>query len=209
MGWRDAIIRTWRHPYMCLVVTRMLLGGWYYRLKYKILGQHVFIGKRFRVEGRLDIQGPGTVIFGDDCTVVSSPMAPVTPYTHSSEATIQFGNCVVVNGTRFGCTQRIEVGEGCLLADARIMDGDFHALEPQGRHRWQTSGVTKPVIIGPNVWVCAGAMILKGVTIGANSVVAAGAVVVRDVPPNTVVAGNPARVVKRLPMTGCQKEQES
>src|SRR5947208_13200379 len=98
--------------------------------------------------------------------------------------------------------QRIEVGESCLLADARIMDSDFHALEPQGKLRWQTSGVAKPVIIGPNVWVCAGAIILKGVTIGANSVVAAGAVVARDVPPNTVVAGNPARVVKRLPVRG-------
>ena len=194
---------------MALDVTRMLFGGWYYRVKYKIFGKQVFIGKRFRVEGCLDIRGPGTVIFGNDCTVVSSRMTPVTPYTHSSEATIQFGNRVVVSGTRFGCMQRIEVGEGCLLGDARIMDSDFHALEPQGKHRWLTSGVAKPVIIGPNVWVCAGAMILKGVSIGANSVVAAGAVVARDVPPNTVVAGNPARVVKRLQVRGSRQEQES
>ena len=78
------------------------------------------------------------------------------------------------------------------------MDTDFHALETQGKHRWQTIGVTKPVVLGPNVWVCTGAMILKGVTIGPYSVVAAGAVVSGDVPPNVVVAGNPAQVVKRL-----------
>ena len=156
------------------------------------------IGRRFRVIGRLDIQGPGTTIFGDDCIVVGSRMAPVTPYTHLPEAVLQFGNRVVLNGTRFGCQQRIEVGEGCLLADARIMDTDFHALDAHGKHRWQTSGVAKPVIIGPNAWVCSGAMILKGVAVGANSVIAAGAVVTKDVPPYSVVAGNPALVVKRL-----------
>jgi acetyltransferase-like isoleucine patch superfamily enzyme len=78
------------------------------------------------------------------------------------------------------------------------MDTDFHMLDARGKHRWQTTGVSKPVLIGPNVWVCADAMILKGVTIGANSVVAAGSVVTADILPNVVVAGNPARVVKQL-----------
>lgn len=176
----------------------MLVHGQYVKLQCRLLGRRVIIGRHFLVMGPLEIRGPGTVVFGDDCTVVSSRRAPVTPYTHAPEAEIRFGSRVVLNGTRFGCRQRIEVGEGCLLADARIMDTDFHALDPQDKHRWQTVGVSKPVVLGPNVWVCAGAMILKGVTIGANSVVAAGAVVARDVPPNVVVAGNPARVVKRL-----------
>jgi acetyltransferase-like isoleucine patch superfamily enzyme len=130
--------------------------------------------------------------------VVGSRLSPVTPYTHSPEAVLRFGNRVVLNGTRFGCQQRIEVGEGSLLADARITDTDFHALDTRGKHRWQTTGITKPVLIGPNVWICAGAMILKGVTIGGNSVVAAGSVVTADVAPNVLVAGNPARVVKQL-----------
>ncbi len=56
----------------------------------------------------------------------------------------------------------------------------------------------RPVIIGDNVWIGMNAIILKGVTIGDNSIIAAGAVVTKDVPPNTVVAGNPARFVKRL-----------
>ena len=138
------------------------------------------------------------MIFGDDCEVISSRLAPVTPYTHSPEGIILVGNRVVLSGTRFGCMKRIEVGEGSLLADARIMDTDFHAVDPQGKHRWQTSGVVKPVVIGPNVWVCAGAMILKGVTIGANSIIGAGAVVTQDVPPDVIVAGNPANIVRRL-----------
>ena len=55
---------------------------------------------------------------------------------------------------------------------------------------------SRPVRIGRNVWIGAGATILKGVTIGENSVVAAGAVVTKSVEPNTIVAGNPAQVVK-------------
>lgn len=196
--WGEAIARAWSNPRSALTVITMYSRGWCYRFKYKALGRRVLVGRRLRVSGRLDISGPGIVIFGDDCTAASSYLAPVTPYTHSPQATIRFGNRVVLNGTRLGCMQRIEVGDNCLLADARIMDSDFHALDGFARHRWQTSGVTKPVIIGPNVWICAGAMVLKGVTIGANSVVAAGSIVTRDVPPNVVVAGNPARVVRRL-----------
>ncbi|WP_082947628.1 acyltransferase [Mycobacterium sp. E2479] len=56
----------------------------------------------------------------------------------------------------------------------------------------------KPVIIEDGAWICIGATILPGVTVGENAVVAAGAVVSRDVPANTVVAGIPARHVKRL-----------
>ena len=55
-----------------------------------------------------------------------------------------------------------------------------------------------PVTIGDNVWIGGGVTIIGGVTIGKNAVVAAGSVVIRDVPPDTLVAGNPARVIRKL-----------
>ena len=58
--------------------------------------------------------------------------------------------------------------------------------------------ILKPIIIKRNAWIAANATILPGVTIGENSVVAAGALVRNDVPPNTVVAGVPARIVKKI-----------
>lgn len=57
-----------------------------------------------------------------------------------------------------------------------------------------------PVRIRDGAWICTGAIVLPGVTIGENAVVAAGAVVTRDVPANTLVAGVPARPVKKLPL---------
>ena len=63
------------------------------------------------------------------------------------------------------------------------------------RDKWEAA---LPITIGDNVWLGGGAIVLPGVTIGANSVVGAGAVVTRDVPPDVVVVGNPARVVRAV-----------
>ena len=63
-----------------------------------------------------------------------------------------------------------------------------HALEPSQR---RSTTIGKPIVIERNVWIAAGATIIGGVTVGENSVVAAGSVVTKDVPPNTLVGGNP------------------
>jgi maltose O-acetyltransferase len=71
-----------------------------------------------------------------------------------------------------------------------------HPVEPEPRRaKWEAA---QPIVIGDNVWLGGGAVVLAGVTIGDNSVVGAGAVVTKDVPPNVVVVGSPARVVKQL-----------
>jgi acetyltransferase-like isoleucine patch superfamily enzyme len=156
MRWQTAIARSWSNPRGALSIVGMLARGWYYRLHYRLRGQRVRIGRNFRVAGRWDIRGPGTVVFGDDCTVIATAFAPVTPYTHSQQAIIQIGHRVVLNGTRLGCCQCIDIAEDCVFADARLFDTDFHALESAGRHRWHTIGVTKPITIGPDVWVGVG-----------------------------------------------------
>ncbi len=198
MSWRHKLKRAWENPRMALRFGLALCRGSYYRWKFRVLGRRVVAGRRFRVYGRLDIRGPGTVIFGDDCTVMSTRLAPTTPYTHSPDAIIKFGDHVIMSGTRFGCRQRIEVGDDAGLSEARIMDTDFHSVEVTDQHRANTRGVAKPVVIGANTWIGLGAMILKGVEIGENAVVGAGAVVMHNVPPNVVVFGNPARVIWRL-----------
>lgn len=103
---------------------------------------------------------------------------------------LRLGSSFINSDCRIRCHRAITIGDGCALShDVTIMDGDAHAIDG-------ARGVA-PVEICDNVWVGTRATILKGVTIGEGSVVAAGAVVTRDVPPKCLVAGVPARVIRR------------
>ena len=89
---------------------------------------------------------------------------------------------------------RIIIGDNCLIAHGATIlshDGALRLISP-GADRAGT------VVIGNNVFVGVNAIILRNVTIGDNSVIAAGAVVTKDVPAATVVAGNPAKVIRML-----------
>lgn len=210
MDWNKAFRRAIQDPGLAFRLGWSLFVGQYYRWKFKLLGRRVVIGKFFRVSGPLDIRGPGTVIFGDHCTVVSSRLRPTTPYTHTPDSVIKFGNRIMLTRTRLGCVSRIDVEDDAGLAEAWIMDSDFHSVEANTEGpRYNTKGVSKPVTIGRNAWVGAGSMVLKGVRIGANSIVGAGAVVAYNVPPDTVVFGNPARVIWRLRRPGGSTTSET
>ncbi len=97
--------------------------------------------------------------------------------------------------THINCFESIIIGERCAISwDCEILDTDIHRLVVDGQPRARTG----PVLIGDRVWIGARSIILKGVTIGDHAVVAAGSVVTRDVPPRTLVAGNPARVIREI-----------
>jgi acetyltransferase-like isoleucine patch superfamily enzyme len=82
-------------------------------------------------------------------------------------------------------------------ANCRIYDTDFHPVDFQER-RSGARPKTAPVAIGNDVWLGAGATVLKGVTIGDRTVVAAGAVVVADLPSDVVAGGVPAKLIRTL-----------
>lgn len=111
------------------------------------------------------------------------------------KAKMQIGDNTFINtNTRISCSKEVEIGKGCALAfNVTIMDSDFHQISYNGIPVKEKS---KKIKIGENVWIGTGAIITKGVTIGDNSVISAGTVVNRDVPANTLVSGNPMRVVK-------------
>jgi maltose O-acetyltransferase len=88
----------------------------------------------------------------------------------------------------------IEIGDDVLIGPAVQLYTAQHPIDPDIRRSGLESA--RPIRIGHDVWIGGGAVVLPGVTIGARSVVGAGSVVVHDVPPGTVVAGNPARIVK-------------
>jgi acetyltransferase-like isoleucine patch superfamily enzyme len=171
-----------------------LFKGWLYKFWFRMLGYRFSAGARFRVYGRLRLNGPGQVIFGSDVIVYDY----VTPWTHAPEARIVIGDNVILGGTRFGCVQEITVGDNCILADARIMDTDFHSVRADRRSREALVRVA-PVRIEENVWVGAAAAVLPDTTIGRNSVVGFGAVCMGRYPADKVIIGNPGRAVLPLP----------
>lgn len=97
-----------------------------------------------------------------------------------------------------------EIGDGVLIANGvGIVGKTDHDLGQIGstirRSRWVGNSpglLSHPTVIGSDVWIGYGAIILSGVHVGDSSVVAAGSVVTKDVPPNTIVAGNPAKVIR-------------
>ena len=90
----------------------------------------------------------------------------------------------------------ITIGDDVQIASNVQLLTPTHPVEPGPRRaKWEAA---KPITIGDNVWLGGGAIVLAGVTIGENTVVGAGAVVPRDLPPNVVAVGNPARIVRQL-----------
>lgn len=91
---------------------------------------------------------------------------------------------------------KVTIGDYCMIGPNSIISTVNHPLSAKGRR--EKLSITKPVIIGNDVWIGANCVILPGVTIGNNVIVGAGAVVSKDVPDNCVVGGVPAKVIRKL-----------
>jgi len=90
----------------------------------------------------------------------------------------------------------ITIGDDVQIGSNVQLMTPTHPVDPESRRaKWEAA---KPIVIGDNVWLGSGAIVLAGVTIGENTVVGAGAVVTRDLPPNVVAVGNPAKVVRAI-----------
>ena len=115
-------------------------------------------------------------------------------YTDCGKNTV-VGERVFINmGCKFQDQGGITIDEGALIGHNVVLATLNHMIEPDKR-----AGMTyAPIRIGKNVWIGANATVLAGVTIGDGAIVAAGAVVTRDVAPNTVVGGVPAKVIKKI-----------
>jgi acetyltransferase-like isoleucine patch superfamily enzyme len=156
------------------------------------------VGRRVHLEGAPPlIVGNGRIELGDDCTIGS-------PCTWDVSANAEFivGDRVSLNYRNIvSAIQSVRIGDDTLIAgDVAIFDNTNHPVSPS--RRLAGAGVSPsevaPVVIGRNVWIGIGCIVMRGVTIGDNSVVAAGSVVTKSVPANTLVAGNPAVPIRQL-----------
>jgi len=120
----------------------------------------------------------------------------IPPFYTAGGDEIRVGRNVFVNqNCTFYDLGGLDIADDVMIGPSVSILTTGHPLDPLQR---RAATIGKPIVIERNVWIAAGATIIGGVTVGENSVVAAGSVVTRDVPSNTFVGGNPARIIRSI-----------
>ena len=184
----------------------MMNSNWF---KLLMKATKVKYGKNIVLKGTPVVfnKGGATLEIGDDCVIKSSFLSNLIGLyqrtiivTRVSGAEIKIGNNVGISGATIYARKLIEIGDNTMVGgNAKILDNDFHPIEIEARLNDDKDKIgTRPVKIGKNCFIGCNALILKGTELGDGCVVGAGAVVSGKFEENSVIAGNPARVIKKL-----------
>ena len=185
-------------PKFLLLCNKKILGfhSRYLQKVFAYCGKNVNFGRNVQIIGEKSISINDFTYIGRDTSLT---------YWNTIDGQIHINigsNCSIGAYNHITCTNRIVIGDGFLsgkwvtISDNNHGDSSFLQLNMRPGTRPITS--KGPVIIGKNVWIGDKATILSGVTIGEGAVIAANAVVTKNVPPYSVVGGNPAKIIKQL-----------
>lgn len=162
------------------------------------------LGRRVRWGGDVPlIFGDGEIRIGEDVSI-GNRQTWVVGMGVCDSARLTIGDGTTINyQTTISVAKAVSIGKHCLFAgELKIFDNNSHPLDHVSRRDpgggQISEGDASPVVIEDDVWIGTQCIIMKGVRIGARSVIAAGSVVTKDVPADSVAAGNPARVVKKI-----------
>jgi acetyltransferase-like isoleucine patch superfamily enzyme len=144
---------------------------------------------------------------GDNCVIKSSFLSNLVGLysrtivvTRTSEAEIVIGDNVGISGATIYARKSIRIGDNTNIGgNAKILDNDFHPIEIEARLADDKEKIgTRPIVIGKNCFIGCNSIILKGTILGDGCVVGAGAVVSGTFEENSIIAGNPAKVIKKI-----------
>jgi acetyltransferase-like isoleucine patch superfamily enzyme len=149
-------------------------------------------GRFPNIRGKVKLHIRGEAVFGERFTALGQPLPVRIAVAEGARLTI--GDHVAMNcGMSMDVWHEVRIGNKVMIApNVTIIDDNRHEIEPGAPLH------NGPIVIGDNVWIAGNVTILSGVTIGSGSVIAAHSVVTRDIPPNCLAGGSPARVIKSL-----------
>ena len=126
--------------------------------------------------------------------------APIKIYLDRVGAEIKIGDNTRIHGTCLHAYKSIEIGNNCLIAaNCQIFDcGGHNTFLDKPSERIASSGVAKPIVIGNNCWIGTSVIILPGTVLGNNCVVAAGSIVRGVFKENSLIGGNPAKLINLI-----------
>lgn len=168
--------------------------------------QNVKLGKKLKFKGLPVIINKGILSIGDNVTIKSSFLSNLIGIyqrtiicTRTKDSTIKIGNNVGMSGVTIYAREKIEIGDNTLIgANVKIIDNDFHPLDVGDRTKDDKTKIkAKPVVIGKNCFIGCNAIILKGTILGEGCIVGAGAVVSGKFESNSVIIGNPAKMIRK------------
>lgn len=193
---------------------RLVMNSNWFRLAMK--AQKVKYGKNLMLKGIPIIfnKGGAKLSLGNNCTIKSSLLSNLVGLysrtiivTRTPEAEILIGNNVGISSATIYARKSIHIGDNtCIGGNAKILDNDFHPIEWETRIQLLNDPnggdselvPAKPIAIGKNCFIGCNSIILKGTILGDGCVVGAGAVVSGKFEAGSVIAGNPARIIKKL-----------
>ena len=153
------------------------------------------LGSRVRVKGRPRVVNDGVLNVGERVRIVST--VATTELVVSRYGKMEIGVSTFINyGCSITASCSVHIGANCNIGThVMMMDNEFHRIEPERRNETPESAA---IHLGDNVWVGGRAIILSGVTIGDDSVIGAGSIVTSNVPPRSIAAGVPAKVLRAI-----------
>lgn len=168
-----------------------------------VLGDKVVISKEAKISGN------GKVSLGNNTWMYGM----INTFPHNNDCSVTIGSdCYIGDHTRIWVGKQVVIGDRVLIAhNVNIFDTTTHPIDKYIRYKHECEvkacGMPKkqyetiyesPIIIEDDVWIGCNAIVMRGVRVGTGAIISAGSVVTKDVPPNTMVAGNPAVVIKEL-----------
>lgn len=184
-----------------------VLSRFFFTVWVKLTICNLFYGKKIIIDPKTRIINKGVISLGDNVYLRSFSYGyqaampfPTTLLIDVKGAKIKIGNRCRINGAYIHAQKSIHIGDDCLIAaGVNIIDSDGHLVNSLERSKGRDRPIE--IKIGNNVWIGINSIILKGTIIGDNSVIGAGAIVKGNFPSDSLILGNPARVVKKINFT--------